>query len=134
MNMRIENYGWNSEQAPHSCGYLTPAVLAWLERLQPKRVLDLGAGNGALCRVMVEAGYEVVGVEPDAEGVEIARRQCPNAQFYQLGVDDSTDAVTRDHPEGFDIVVSTEVLEHLYAPRRLPAFAHAVLRRGGTYW
>jgi 2-polyprenyl-6-hydroxyphenyl methylase/3-demethylubiquinone-9 3-methyltransferase len=128
---RVENYGWNSDQGPHSCGYLSPVVLAWLEKLQPGKVLDLGAGNGALCRTMVEAGYEVVGVEPDADGVEIARRQCPQAQFYRLGVDDSPDAVTRDHPDGFDIVVSTEVVEHLYAPRRLPAFAHAVLRRGG---
>jgi len=131
VNKGVENYGWNSKQAPHSCGFITPVVLTWLGKLQPKKVLDLGAGNGALCRAMVEAGYEVVGVEPDAEGIGIARQQCPQAQFYQIGVDDSPDVVRSGHPDGFDIVVSTEVLEHLYAPRRLPAFAHAVLRRGG---
>ena len=131
MTNRVETYGWNSDRGPHSCDYLAPVVLAWLRELQPQKVIDLGAGNGALCRTMAEAGHTVVGIEPDAAGVEIARRQCPRVQIYQLGVDDAPDAVMRDHPDGFDIAVSTEVLEHLYAPRRLPAFAHVVLRRGG---
>lgn len=131
MTNRVETYGWNSDRGPHSCDYLVPVVLAWLRELQPQKVIDLGAGNGALCRTMAEAGHTVAGIEPDAAGVEIARRQSPQAQIYQLGVDDAPDAVLRDHPDGFDIAVSTEVLEHLYAPRRLPAFAHAVLRRGG---
>lgn len=132
MTNRVETYGWNSDRGPHSCDYLAPVVLAWLRELHPQKVIDLGAGNGALCRTMAEAGHTVVGIEPDAAGVEIARRQCPRAQIYQLGVDDAPDAVLRDHPDGFDIAVSTEVLEHLYAPRRLPAFAHAVLRKGGA--
>ena len=131
MTNRVEAYGWSSDQGPHSCGYLAPVVLAWLRELRPRNVIDLGAGNGVLCRTIAEAGYTVAGIEPDAAGAEIARRQCPQAQIYQLGVDDAPDAVLRDHPDGFDIAVSTEVLEHLYAPRRLPAFAHAVLRKGG---
>ncbi len=131
MTNRVETYGWNSDRGPHSCDYLAPAVLAWLRELQPQKVIDLGAGNGALCRTMTEAGHTVAGIEPDTTGVGIARRQCPQAQIYQLAVDDAPDAVLRDHPDGFDIAVSTEVIEHLYAPRRLAAFAHAVLRRGG---
>ena len=126
-----ERYGWHTEDGPHSCDYLAPVVLAWLRELHPQKVIDLGAGNGALCRTMAEAGHTVVGIEPDAAGVEIARRQCPQAQIYRLSVDDTADEVLRDHPDGFDIAVSTEVLEHLYEPRRLPAFAHTVLRRGG---
>lgn len=131
MTNRVETYGWDSDRGPHSCDYLAPAVLVCLRQLRPQNVIDLGAGNGALCRLMADAGYAVAGIEPDAAGVEIARRQCPEAKIYQLGVDDAPDAVLRDHPDGFDIAVSTEVLEHLYEPRRLPAFAHTVLRRGG---
>ncbi len=29
------------------------------------------------------------------------------------------------------MTASTEVIEHLHAPRRLPAFAHSILRDGG---
>ena len=131
MTNRVETYGWDSDRGTHSCDDLAPAVLVRLRQLHPQNVIDLGAGNGALCRSMADAGYAVVGIEPDAAGVEIARRQCPEAQIYRLGVDDAPDAVLCDHPDGFDVAVSTEVLEHLYDPRRLPAFAHAVLRRDG---
>jgi SAM-dependent methyltransferase len=73
----------------------------------------------------------MVGVEPDAEGVRIARQKCPQATFYKLAVDDGPAQVLADYPQGFDAVVSTEVIEHLYAPRQLAAFAHGVLRDGG---
>jgi 2-polyprenyl-3-methyl-5-hydroxy-6-metoxy-1,4-benzoquinol methylase len=63
--------------------------------------------------------------------VRIARQNCPGAKFYQLTVDDGPDQVLADYPHGFDVVVSTEVIEHLYAPPRLAAFAHSVLRDGG---
>lgn len=94
-------------------------------------VLDLGAGNGALCRKLVASGYQVTGVEPDAEGIRIAREQCPEARFYQLTAGDSPELLLRDHPRGFDVVVSTEVIEHLYAPHQLITFARAVLRDRG---
>ncbi len=34
---------------------------------------------------------------------------------------------------GVDAVVSTEVVEHLYAPHELVSFAHAALRPGGHF-
>lgn len=126
-----KDYGWTSERGPTSCGYIAPTILGLLEDLKPGRVLDLGAGNGALCRELVAAGYEVVGVEPDGAGLTIARQHSPGVRFYQLAVDDSPDPVLADYPEGFDVVVSTEVIEHLYAPRQLAAFARAVLRKNG---
>jgi predicted RNA methylase len=49
MNL-TEDYGWTSQQGPSSCSYLVPEVLNILRELKPQRVLDLGAGNGALCR------------------------------------------------------------------------------------
>ncbi len=126
-----EDYGWQSEQGPTSCTYIQPAILDALRPLKPRRVLDLGAGNGALCHALLLEDYDVVGVEPDTKGVSIARQKCPQARFYQLAVDDSPDQILADYPQGFDVVVSTEVIEHLYAPRRLAAFAHSVLRDGG---
>lgn len=130
--MRLtRDYGWTSAEQPQSCDYLTPVILELLRELSPRRVLDLGAGNGALCRQLVKSGYEVVGVEPDAAGVAIAQRHCPGARFYQLSVDDDPDLVLADYPNGFDVVVSTEVIEHLYAPRMLVSFARAVLREKG---
>lgn len=131
MTNRVATYGWNTGNGPQSCGYLSPVIIAWLAKLEARDVLDLGAGNGALCCTMVDAGYEVVGVEPDAKGIEIARLQCPRAQFYQLSVDELPEAIVSDHPNLFDVVVSTEVIEHLYMPQHLPVFAHNLLKKNG---
>ncbi|HEY0639602.1 MAG TPA: methyltransferase domain-containing protein, partial [Pseudonocardiaceae bacterium] len=38
------------------------------------RVLDIGCGAGRHALALAAAGYEVVGLEPSAEAVEVARR------------------------------------------------------------
>ena len=65
-------YGWQNADAPHSCDYLGPRVLQVLHGLKVQRVLDVGAGNGALCAEMQASGLSVVGMEVDPDGVAIA--------------------------------------------------------------
>jgi 2-polyprenyl-3-methyl-5-hydroxy-6-metoxy-1,4-benzoquinol methylase len=126
----VAEYGWHSQVGPESCGYIAPEVLRVVAKLGSRRVLDLGSGNGALCGQLARTGVQVVGAELDARGVEIARLAHPAIPFYQFGVeDDPADFMRRERP--FDAVVSTEVIEHLYSPHRLPSFAAAVTRPGG---
>lgn len=125
------DYGWRSNKAPCSCDYIVPTVLDVLRTLKPRRVLDLGAGNGALCQALFAEGYEVVGVEPDSDGINIARQSSSDVRFYQLSVDDSPDHLLDDYTDGFDVVVSTEVIEHLYRPRNLIQFASKLLPVNG---
>jgi 2-polyprenyl-3-methyl-5-hydroxy-6-metoxy-1,4-benzoquinol methylase len=122
-----KSYGWESE-APHSHDYLHPVVLDVCKRIGAKKILDLGCGNGAMCRELLAAGYEVVGCDLDEGGVEIARRHMPGIPFHVLGVDDDP---SRLGVADFDLVVSTEVVEHLFRPRNLPRFAHRTLKPGG---
>jgi 2-polyprenyl-6-hydroxyphenyl methylase/3-demethylubiquinone-9 3-methyltransferase len=126
----IADYGWQDQVAPHSSDYVAPAVQRQLARLGARRVLDIGAGNGDLCRRLAAAGIDAVGLERDSQGVEIARRAHPSVRFHCHSVDDDPAALLRDEAP-FDTVVSTEVIEHLYAPERLPRYAHAVLAPGG---
>lgn len=126
----VENYGWHSSHNTYSCGYVAPAILSVLERLKLRRVLDLGAGNGVLCSMMESAGIETVGVEYDQRGVDIARASFPRIRFYNLGVQHNPAALMSTESP-FDAVVSTEVIEHLFAPHMLPKFAAATLVAGG---
>lgn len=126
----VEDYGWASDQGPQSCGYITPRILALLKQLNVKRVLDLGAGNGALCAQIASEGYEVAGVEYDKAGVDLARKSHQEIPFYNFGVQDDP-ATLLAHEQVFDAVVSTEVIEHLFSPHLLPIYARGVLKQGG---
>ena len=126
----VVDYGWKVE-APHSCAYLAPQVLRLLGKLRPARVLDLGSGNGHLSGELAGAGFDVVGVEQDARGIEIARAAHPGVPFHRHSVDDDP-ALLLEKERRFDVVVSTEVIEHLFTPARLVRYARGVLVDGGV--
>lgn len=126
----VENYGWNHDEGPPSCGYITPEIIKILGDLQSKRVADVGCGNGALCRAIQGRLEHVVGIEYDRNGCDIARRECPGMPVYNMGVQDSPDSVI-DKEGYFDTVVSSEVIEHLFSPHLLPLFAGRLLEYGG---
>jgi 2-polyprenyl-3-methyl-5-hydroxy-6-metoxy-1,4-benzoquinol methylase len=127
----VEDYGWAGAADPHSCDYIAPHILGILARLKPARVLDLGSGNGALCAEIARLGCHVAGVEYDRAGVVLARREHPAINFHRYGVQDDPELLLAAEGEPFDVVVSTEVIEHLYAPHLLPRYAHRVLRANG---
>ena len=127
----VVDYGWTTDEEPCSCGYIAPKVYAVLKELGVRRVLDLGSGNGRLCADLAQRGYDTVGVEYDQGGVKVARAHYPQLHFYNYGVQDDPAALLKAEQTPFDTVVSTEVIEHLFAPHLLPKYAGAVLRPGG---
>lgn len=122
------DYGWSTDRPEPGHAWFDRPVLELCARVKPATVLDLGCGNGALARRLVEAGYDVTGCDPDESGIRIARRAVPEARFHVCGVYDDFGRLG-DGP--FDLVVSSEVIEHLFLPRYLPRFAHSALRPGG---
>ena len=102
--------------------------MALCAELGVRRVVDIGCGNGALCRELANRGYEVVGCEPSADGVRYAQSAAPQLVFHQIGVDDDPFAVGN---ENFDVAIATEVIEHLIKPRNLLRFAKCLLRPSG---
>jgi len=126
-------FGWTTDGtvlAGHDF-YTIPAVLDELARFDVNRLLDIGSGTGGLANILTARGYEVVGVEPDKGGVEIARKTFPNIKFYHFGIEDDPSALLHEDGRLFDCVLSTEVIEHLYAPHLLLTYASKVLRDDG---
>jgi 2-polyprenyl-3-methyl-5-hydroxy-6-metoxy-1,4-benzoquinol methylase len=128
----IRNYTWQSTDASHTDAYLFAPVLARLSSIAwrpgPRRVFDLGCGNGATAAALASFGYEVIGVDPSEQGVRLA-----NAAHRELQIQVGScyeDLAGRFGP--FPAVISLEVVEHVFYPRQFAACIYDLLEPGGT--
>lgn len=132
LNQHEQTFYTGSEPVHHHA-YLLPPLLPMLATQKtannPKpRVLDLGCGNGSLSNAIAQQGYEVVGVEESAIGFNSACQSFPDCQFIQASIYDLPYAPLQ---RSFDIVISSEVIEHLFYPRELLKAAKKCLKPGG---
>jgi 2-polyprenyl-6-hydroxyphenyl methylase/3-demethylubiquinone-9 3-methyltransferase len=126
------DYGFHSADDPHTMRYLLPPLLELSGSLTPQtRVLDVGCGNGAFAGRYLAKGCRVVGIDLGESGLAVARKQYPKARFELLPADEQI--LERLGEEPFDVVISTEVVEHVYAPRSYAAGCFAALRPGGRF-
>jgi 2-polyprenyl-6-hydroxyphenyl methylase/3-demethylubiquinone-9 3-methyltransferase len=132
LNHIYHQYGFSSEAKSHMHAHFLPHVLRFAGKLaRGTRVLDVGCGNGFLCGEFLKRDCEVVGVDLSTQGIELARRTYPRGRFELLSADGNF--LERLHEPPFDIVVSTEVVEHLYAPRSWAKGCFEALKPGGRF-
>lgn len=127
--------GYAYTGAGGSCAhsYILTPLTELIRGLQVRgRIVDLGCGNGSLSHELCKLGFEVHGIDQSESGIRIARKSFPQVRFV-LG--DIEANLTPDHfgSRWFDIVVSTEVVEHLYDPRRLVENAFRLLKPAGYF-
>jgi hypothetical protein len=74
--------------------------------------------NEFICGEFLGSVCKVVGIDLSRQRIEIARRTYPDGRFEVMPADDQLLSNAAEEP--FDFVVSTEVMEQLYAPREFP--------------
>lgn len=85
------------------------------------RVLDVGAGSGALAQRLSDAGYDVTAADFDTGDY---RAEPPVVEW---------DVVSPEHPDGrFDAVLAVEVLEHVENPLQALRNLRELLEPGGV--
>ena len=91
-------------------------------------VLDMGCGNGAMLAEIRKLGsWKLCGVDSSESAVSMARNQ-----GFDVRLADATiDSAALFEPQSFDLIISAEVIEHVYDPRGFLRQAHNLLRPQG---
>lgn len=115
----ISGYRYQNATLNDSHNLLLPQLLRLLEPFdtnserEHRRLFELGCGNGSVANVLQERGWDVTGVDPSVEGIEHAKDAYPHLKLETgSAYDDLAVRYGRFH-----VVVSLEVVEHVYAPR-----------------
>ena len=101
-------------------------MLTQVQRFQPAgRLLDVGCGPGFLMEAARRLGYEPYGIEASEQGVEFAKKE--------LGLEVEQGRFEETHyPEGFfQVVIFSDILEHVPDPIGFLAQAYRALAPGG---
>lgn len=128
---------WGGDEAGPLNGELGERLAEFLTRLvldQPnvKSVCDLGCGTGYLAGRLDERGYSVVGIDASRPYIETAQKQYASASVSFAQALFGPDLVESLGAGRFDLVISADVIEHLYRPADLLDTASGLLKPGGV--
>ena len=129
--MNIGGYKYRSSETNCSHEYLLPTLFKILEEATRaglgRRIFEVGCGSGAVASILTARGYEVSGVDPSIEGIAQANRNFLHLSL-KLG---STELDLAKEYGTFPIVLSLEVVEHVFLPREYGRRLYDLLEPGG---
>jgi 2-polyprenyl-6-hydroxyphenyl methylase/3-demethylubiquinone-9 3-methyltransferase len=130
--MEIGDYGYKDAFHNESHSYLLPAVTEIIDQVAitgtNRRIFDLGCGNGSVPAHFASLCFEVVGVDPSAEGIQHANQAYPELKLYEGSAYDDLAGKYGQFP----VIISLEVVEHVYFPRKYAACLYSLLEDQGT--
>lgn len=111
--------------------YLWPElrnIVSSVSAEMPKRAFDLGCGNGATANMLADLGLQVTGVDTSTSGITIAKNAFPKCGFATGSAYDDLRSIFGQFP----LVVSLEVIEHCFEPRKLARTLYDLVEPGGV--
>ena len=123
----LEWNGWKAAPGAFVGERRTEQVFGHVMRLQPERLLDIGCGDGRLARLVKASCPRVMIHGCDLSSVALGRAEGIDRR-YTVNLDE--DRIPE--PDGsMDLIIASEVIEHLVNPRHVLAEVRRVLRPRG---
>jgi 2-polyprenyl-3-methyl-5-hydroxy-6-metoxy-1,4-benzoquinol methylase len=131
-NMPGISYTYSAANSEVSHQYLYPAISRLLQNIPAGAiVMDAGCGNGSFIALFQDRSWQLHGSDLSPTGIEVARKTFPNINFF-LADGQSLYADFLATVGQVDVVLSTEVIEHVYDPRGFLRNCYELLKPGGT--
>ncbi len=113
----------------HEINYLRVEYISqYLYNQEVKKILDIGCGGGILSESMAKKGYQVTGIDPSEENIKIAQLHKKNLNICYKCIN-AEDFVKNG--ETFDVVLCTEVVEHVADIDSFIATCSSLLKKEG---
>ncbi len=106
-----------------------------LQKMNARKVLDLGCGDGLTLAFLAEQGYEVTGIDYSKVGVENAKRRlAEKGKKARIVVEDIYKTLPFKDGE-FDAVISYQVINHnrIVEIRKLLKEVRRILKKDGLF-
>ena len=127
-----QDYGYHAAGLGCSHDYLLPEVFEILDARRngqiQSRIFELGCGNGSVANALHQRGFVVQGIDYSESGIRVAREHYPH---LKLDVGSAYDDLAGKYGQ-FPLLLSLEVVEHLFFPRQFAKAAFELLEDGGT--
>eukprot|EP00250_Pteridium_aquilinum_P000469 c10508_g2_i1 orf=156-1121(-) len=101
------------------CGHFKK-IVSCAKPLEGLTILDVGCGGGLLCEPLARMGAQVVGIDAVEENIKLAAAHAmkdpatASIKYFCT----TADQMSQEEYEGFDAVVSLEVIEHVTEPKQ----------------
>jgi 2-polyprenyl-3-methyl-5-hydroxy-6-metoxy-1,4-benzoquinol methylase len=122
------DYGYLNADASHEYIWEPLKKLISKKYPQPSKLFEIGCGNGSSANMLSQLGWEVTGIDPSESGINIANETYKNVSLF-------TGSAYDNLPEKygqFPLVLSIEVIEHVYNPRKFANSIFELLEEKGT--
>lgn len=133
INRFYEKY-WGNQALPENDPTTPKRITLLLEtfrklNISKAKILDAGCGSGFFCKLFRDIGFDVCGVDISENAINKAKTLYPEIEFKVSVLDDKI-----LYPDKFyEIVWSSEVIEHVFYVYNYLSEINRVLKLGGYY-
>lgn len=108
--------------------YFIASHIPLYKPIKGTKVLDIGCGNGNISMFLGSLGYQVLGIDVSEKAIEKAKQvnDLPNVRFSAISAEEFSQMETK-----YDVIICSEVLEHLTAPENILQVIHSILKNDG---